>query len=101
MAGASAAEAGLVALGFGGDAASSTSRASVSIPAAPTYTSDNINPAVHYGRYIGLFHMGRSGSNGTTVTTANLFPRPRLIGFVTPEGQPVDVLVQGTRSVDN
>lgn len=87
----------VIALGFGGDAASSTSRSSVSIPAAPTYTSPNINPSQHYGRYIGLFHMGRTDGDAD-VTVADLFPRPRLIGFVTPEGTPVDVLVQGTRS---
>jgi prepilin-type N-terminal cleavage/methylation domain-containing protein len=91
----------VIALGFGGDAASSTSRSSVSIPAAPTYTSPNINPSQHYGRYIGLFHMGRTTSDSVSqndVGIGDLFPRPRLIGFVTPEGTPVDVLVQGTRS---
>jgi len=93
----------VIALGFGGDAASSTSRASVNIPAAPTYTSPNVNPAVNYGRYVGLFHMGRtdSGAGETTIGVDELFARPKLIGFVTPEGQPVDVLVQGTRSEDN
>jgi len=89
----------VIALGFGGDAASSTSRASVSIPAAATYTSPNINPSQNYGRFIGLFHVGRT-DGAQNVGTADLFPRPRLIGFVTPEGQPVDVLVQNTRSAE-
>jgi prepilin-type N-terminal cleavage/methylation domain-containing protein len=85
-----------IALGFGGDAASSTSRASVSIPAAPTYSSPNVNVSQHYGRYIGLFHMGRTSSGGGNVT--ELFPRPKLIGFVDTEGNPVDVNIARTRS---
>jgi prepilin-type N-terminal cleavage/methylation domain-containing protein len=94
----------VIALGFGGDAASSTSRGSVSIPTAPTYTSPNVNPSQNYGRYVGLFHVGRTDDDTSVdvnnVGTADLFPRPRLIGFVTPEGQPVDVLVQNTRSAE-
>jgi prepilin-type N-terminal cleavage/methylation domain-containing protein len=85
-----------IALGFGGDAASSTSRASVSIPAAPTYSSPGVNVANNYGRYIGLFHMGRTGSGGGDVT--ELFARPKLIGFVDTEGNPVDVNIARTRS---
>ena len=85
-----------IALGFGGDAASSTSRASVSIPGAPTYSSPNVNVANNYGRYIGLFHMGRTDSGVGDVTT--LFARPKLIGFVDTEGNPVDVNIARTRS---
>lgn len=87
----------VVALGFGGDAASSTSRASVQIPGAPTFTSNNVNPAQHYGRYIGLFHVGRSGSSGGDVDETRIFPRPKLIGFVDTEGKPVDVNIAATR----
>ena len=72
----------VIALGFGGDAASSTSRSSVSIPAAPTYSSPNVNVANNYGRYIGLFHMGRTDSGATQTNVTELFPRPKLIGFV-------------------
>jgi prepilin-type N-terminal cleavage/methylation domain-containing protein len=86
----------VIALGFGGDAASSTSRASVQIPAAPTYTSNNINPAENYGRYIGLFHVARTGGSGD-ITEANIFPRPKLIGFVDTEGNPVDVNIAASR----
>jgi prepilin-type N-terminal cleavage/methylation domain-containing protein len=89
----------VVALGFGGDAASSTSRASVQIPAAPTYTSQDVNPAQNYGRYIGLFHVARtdSGATQTTITEADFFPRPKLIGFVDTEGKPVDVNIAASR----
>ncbi|MDP3608118.1 MAG: prepilin-type N-terminal cleavage/methylation domain-containing protein [Methylophilus sp.] len=86
----------VIALGFGGDAASSTSRSSVSIPAAPTYSSPNVNVANNYGRYIGLFHMGRTDSGVDNVT--ELFPRPKLIGFVDTEGKPVDVNIAASRS---
>jgi prepilin-type N-terminal cleavage/methylation domain-containing protein len=88
----------VIALGFGGDAASSTSRSSVSIPAAPTYSSPNVNVAENYGRYIGLFHMGRTASGGTNVVADDLFPRPKLIGFVDTEGKPVDVNIAASRS---
>lgn len=92
----------VIALGFGGDAASSTSRSSVSIPAAPTYSSPNVNVATNYGRYIGLFHMGRTADDGVAannnVTAADLFPRPKLIGFVDTEGKPVDVNIAASRS---
>jgi prepilin-type N-terminal cleavage/methylation domain-containing protein len=90
----------VIALGFGGDAASSTSRSSVSIPAAPTYSSPNVNVANNYGRYIGLFHMGRTddGAGNNDVTLADLFPRPKLIGFVDTEGKPVDVNIAASRS---
>lgn len=87
----------VVALGFGGDAASSTSRAAVQIPAAPTYTSNDVNPAVNYGRYIGLFHVARTASGDTAITEADFFPRPKLIGFVDTVGNPVDVNIAATR----
>lgn len=92
----------VIALGFGGDAASSTSRASVSIPAAPTYSSPNVNVATNYGRYIGLFHMGRTDEDTSVdvndVGIGDLFARPRLIGFVDTEGKPVDVNIAASRS---
>ncbi len=87
-----------IALGFGGDAASSTSRASVSIPAAPTYSSPNVNVANNYGRYIGLFHMGRTDSGAGETDVTELFARPKLIGFVDTEGKPVDVNIAASRS---
>lgn len=89
----------VIALGFGGDAASSTSRASVQIPAAPTYSSEDVNPAQNYGRYIGLFHVARNDgeTDGSALTAANFFPRPKLIGFVDTAGNPVDVNIAASR----
>ncbi|MDP3211449.1 type II secretion system protein [Methylotenera sp.] len=83
----------VVALGFGGDAASSTSRSSASIVGAPSYSSRTINPANNYSRYIGLFHVARTDDDASAVTISqtDFFPRPKLIGFVDPVGNPIDV----------
>lgn len=83
----------VVALGFGGDAASSTSRSSASIVGAPTYSSKTINPANNYARYVGLFHVARtsSGASNVTIDETNFFPRPKLIAFVDTVGNPIDV----------
>ncbi|MDP2152683.1 MAG: type II secretion system protein [Methylotenera sp.] len=85
----------VVALGFGGDAASSTSRSSASIVAAPTFGGGGVlNPAVNYTRYVGLFHVARTTSKSTSqtaITEAEFFSRPKLIGFVDTLGRPIDV----------
>ncbi|MDO9051125.1 MAG: type II secretion system protein [Methylotenera sp.] len=84
----------VIALGFGGDAASSTSRSSASIVAAPTFGGGGVlNPAVNYTRYVGLFHVARtsSGASNVTIDETNFFPRPKLIGFVDTLGNPIDV----------
>lgn len=84
----------VIALGFGGDAASSTSRSSASIVAAPTFGGAGVlNPAVNYTRYVGLFHVARtsSGASNVTIDETNFFPRPKLIGFVDTLGNPIDV----------
>lgn len=84
----------VIALGFGGDAASSTSRSSASIVAAPTFGGGGVlNPAENYTRYVGLFHVARtsSGASNVTIDETNFFPRPKLIGFVDTLGNPIDV----------
>lgn len=83
----------VVALGFGGDAASSTSRSSASIVGAPSFSSKTINPANNYARYIGLFHVARTsdGASNVTIDQSDFFPRPKLIAFVDPAGNPIDV----------
>lgn len=90
----------VIALGFGGDAASSTSRSSASIVAAPSYSSKTINPAVNYARYVGLFHVARTDDTASSVTISetDFFPRPKLIGFVDPAGNPIDVNASRARS---
>lgn len=87
----------VIALGFGGDAASSTSNASVNIPAAPTYSSPGVDVTRNYGRYIGLFHVARTDSGQAAVLPTDFFARPKLIGFVDTEGKPVDVNIARSR----
>ena len=93
----------LIALGFGGDAAASTTFSNVAIAQSPTYvrnTGDDdteVNPEIHYSRYIGLFQAGvYEGDNGEVDG-----PNPswkwndnlRLIAIVSPDGKNIDELV--------
>lgn len=84
----------VIALGFGHDAAHSTSNSSVAIATAPTFVSKNINPANNYARYIALFHVGQDGTNGAVednnITAAELFTKPRLLAIVDTEGRVID-----------
>ncbi|NOV28939.1 type II secretion system protein [Methylomonas sp. ZR1] len=84
----------VIALGFGHDAAHSTSNSSVAISTAPTFVSKNINPAVNYARYIALFHVGQDGANAGTVdnniVAGELFTKPRLLAVVDTEGRMID-----------
>lgn len=90
----------VVALGFGGDTASSTSRSTAAIVSAPSYSSKTINPANHYARYVGLFHVARTstGASNVTINETNFFARPKLIGFVDTVGNPIDVNAATARS---
>ena len=81
----------VVALGFGHDAAHSTTDASVAIAQAPTHSSKAINPAKNYARYIALFHMGTDGDANNNITGAEIKATPHLIAVVDPEGNPIDV----------
>jgi len=77
----------VVALGFGGDAAASTTGSSVAIAQAPTYIKKgDINPSEHYARFIGLFHVGTGGDDEIT----NILPKARLIAVVAPDGSSID-----------
>lgn len=82
----------VVALGFGHDAAHSTTNSSVAIAQAPTHTSKNINPANNYARYIALFHIG-SGANSSVndVDSTHIETSAHLVAVVDPEGNPIDV----------
>lgn len=87
----------VLALGFGGDAAQATVDSAAGVIQAPTYSSANVNPAVNYSRYIGLFLLA-SGEKGDVDTTdgvnnlvaENFLPRPRLLGFIDTEGNTID-----------
>ncbi|WP_297811891.1 type II secretion system protein [uncultured Methylophaga sp.] len=93
----------LVALGFGGDAAASTTFSNVAISQSPTYVRNTgnedteVNPEIHYARYIGLFALGQYadengeiGDGGTEVWT--WYDKPQLVTIVTPDGKNIDQL---------
>lgn len=82
----------VIALGFGHDAAHSTTESSVAIAQAPTHTSKAINPAENYARYMALFHLGDAATSAATdITTTDIKETPKLIAVVDPEGNPIDV----------
>ncbi len=80
----------IVALGFGHDAAHSTSGTSVAISTAPTFVSKNINPNNAYARYIALFHAGADADADNNVEAAELFAKPALLAVVDTEGRMID-----------
>lgn len=83
----------VVALGFGHDAAHSTTNSSVALSAAPTYSSKNINPATQYARYVGLFWLGSDNAaapDNDLDDAGELNATARLIAVVTPEGKTLD-----------
>ncbi|MEQ1638614.1 MAG: prepilin-type N-terminal cleavage/methylation domain-containing protein [Methylococcales bacterium] len=90
----------VLALGFGHDAAHSTSNSSVAIATPPTFVGKNINAARNYGRYVALFHAGFDGANAGTVnnniTADELLKTPRLIAVVDTEGKAIDQAIAAT-----
>jgi len=79
----------VVALGFGSDAAASTTSSKVAISQAPTYTRVNsVNPATDYARYIGLFQVATSNEAGTA--TEEFLDKARLVAVITPDGRVID-----------
>lgn len=87
----------LVALGFGGDAAGSTVESRVAIGSSPTFTkttndpATTINPATHYARYIGLFHVGEADNAGTAI--GEIRTKAHLVAVIAPDGSNLDQLV--------
>jgi prepilin-type N-terminal cleavage/methylation domain-containing protein len=87
----------VVALGFGSDAAASTTGASVQIGKAPSFIrndaanpDNNVNPSVHYSRYIGLFLVGSDTSGDDNITTDEYLNKARLIAVIAPDGTIAD-----------
>lgn len=89
----------VVALGFGSDAAASTTGASVSIGKAPSFSksgsanpANNINPNTQYTRYIGLFLVGSGdgGTSDTNIESGEFLDKARLIALIAPDGTLVD-----------
>jgi prepilin-type N-terminal cleavage/methylation domain-containing protein len=93
----------LIALGFGGDAAASTTFSNVAIAQSPTYVRNTgdadteVNPEIHYSRYIGLFQAGVYEGSGGEVDDADASwqwnDNLRLIAIVSPDGKNIDELV--------
>jgi prepilin-type N-terminal cleavage/methylation domain-containing protein len=86
----------LIALGFGGDAAASTTFSNVAIAQSPTYvrnTGDEdteVNPETQYSRYIGLFQAGEYNLDDDAMQWNDTL---RLIAIVSPDGKNIDQLV--------
>lgn len=80
----------VVALGFGSDAAASTTFSNVAISQSPTYTSSTINPSTNYARYIGLFHVGADADEDGNITLAELSDKARLVAVIAPDGKVID-----------
>ncbi|MCX4190956.1 type II secretion system protein [Methylophaga sp. OBS1] len=93
----------MIALGFGGDAAASTTFSNVAIAQSPTYvrnTGDedtSVNPEIHYSRYIGLFQAGQYGDADGDPNGAGAEwswnDTLRLIAIVSTDGKNIDELV--------
>lgn len=80
----------VIALGFGHDAAHSTSNSSVAISTAPTYVSQAINPATSYARYIALFHVAQDTDEDGNIDVGDVFPKARLLAVLDTEGRVID-----------
>lgn len=87
----------VVALGFGSDAAASTTGASVSIGKAPSFSKTDagnpenaVNPNTQYSRYIGLFWLGADADESGDITGNEYFEKARLIALIAPNGTIAD-----------
>jgi prepilin-type N-terminal cleavage/methylation domain-containing protein len=87
----------VVALGFGSDAAASTTGASVQIGKAPSFIrndaanpDNNVNPSVNYSRYIGLFLIGSDADETGDITDDEYLKKARLIAVIAPDGTIAD-----------
>ena len=94
----------VVALGFGGDAAASTTFSNVAIAQSPSYVRNTgneeteVNPEVHYSRYIGFFQVGEFADTNDDESLGagdawEWNESIRLIAIVSPDGKNIDELV--------
>jgi hypothetical protein len=72
----------VIALGFGNDAAASTTDSPAAIQAAAISGSVKKDT---YGRYIALFHVGESDSGSASIT--DIHTTPHFIGLLAPNGK--------------
>jgi len=87
----------LVALGFGSDAAASTTGASVQIGKAPSFSrtdaanpDNNVNPNEQYSRYIGLFAVASDADGDDAITDDEYLDKARLVALIAPDGTIAD-----------
>jgi prepilin-type N-terminal cleavage/methylation domain-containing protein len=85
----------VLALGYGKDVPGTTIDSRVAISQVPTATTENVNPANNYARYIALFQVAADVDNSTTIDADEVFNKPRLIGIIDPEGRNVDTALAG------
>jgi prepilin-type N-terminal cleavage/methylation domain-containing protein len=88
----------VVAFGFGGDAAASTSFSRVAVAQSPTYARQEVvNPSTEYARYIGLFHLAElEDTDGDGVASAGdtweVRDSARLLAVIATDGSNIDDL---------
>jgi prepilin-type N-terminal cleavage/methylation domain-containing protein len=87
----------VVALGFGSDAAASTTASTVSIGKAPSFAKtdsanpeNNIDPNRHYSRFIGLFLVGSDSNEDGDIADNEYLDKARLIAVIAPDGTIAD-----------
>ena len=87
----------VVALGFGSDAAASTTNSSVSIGKAPSFGKtdtanpvNNVDPNQHYSRYIGLFLIGSDDGTDGNIQGNEYLNKARLLTIIAPDGTIAD-----------
>jgi prepilin-type N-terminal cleavage/methylation domain-containing protein len=81
----------VIALGFGHDAAHTTTDSPAAIVTAASYSSKAINPANNYGRYVALFHLGSDGNGDQNIDATEIHPKAHLLAVVDTEGNSIDV----------
>ncbi|CAG0955022.1 hypothetical protein MTYP_00409 [Methylophilaceae bacterium] len=92
----------VLALGFGKDAAGSTTGSSVAISTAPTYTNGAIvNPSQHYARYMALFLLGSDDNEDGNITADEINSKPTLLAVVDTEGRIIDQAIAAGYTSNN
>jgi prepilin-type N-terminal cleavage/methylation domain-containing protein len=85
----------VIAVGYGKDVPGTTLDSRVAISQVPTASTENVNPANNYARYIALFQVAADDDNSTIIEADEVFSKPRLIGIIDPEGRNVDTALAG------
>lgn len=93
----------VLALGFGKDVPGTTIDSRVAMSQAPTASTENVNPAEDYARYIALFQVASTDTDGVAgtadaIAVGDVLARPRLIGVVDPEGRILDTALAGANA---